>query len=254
MALGPTRQREFADFWPAELGEIPGFLAVSCGLVEGLTAQEIVGELRGDHAGLRGVIESLHRAATAAVEVPSEVEQKKALRAPRVCDPTWSASRAHYPLHMRAFLGLVEWQSKLAAAWPFAFARFMSKIPQQMGSDEFAALVTGIDRSSEEVGATFGWEAAETSAILAQGQGRLASLFETECPDLHRQWNIALRGSGVDVNQLVQRYVVDSLNREFQMLLGRILARAMSSEGIGTEQASIRWQVGGAVAEAPETV
>lgn len=222
-----VRARRFSDFWLAEGVGLPGFLDNDCGSIFAASVDELVTGCCGDGSILRALVESLHRAASAAVEAPPEVEQRRALRATVTVAPTWSSSRAHYPLEARAFLGLVEWQCKLAGAWPFAFARFMSKIPQRLGSDEFLALAGAVDRAVGEVGRAFEWEESQTAALIERGRQQLLGLFEGECPDVHRQWNIALRGAGVVVDQLVQRYVVDSLNREFQLLLGRVLAQAM---------------------------
>ncbi len=234
--------RNFGDFWVGET-PAPGAVSKECGELRGLQVDDITGAL--DGATARVFVESLHRAAGAAVAAPPEAEQRKALRTSVPLEPTWKSDKATYPLHVRALLGLVEWHCRLASSWPFAFARFMAKVPQRMGSDEFVALAYAVDRPAAEAGGLFGWSNDELDALIERGREQLLGVFESECSDVHRQWNIALRGAGVAVDHLVQRYLVDSLNREFQMLLGRMTASAMSA-GLSSESgvSANGWGVG----------
>lgn len=243
VAAGPAiGGRAFADFWLGE-GPLPDELGHLCRDLRARSVADIVAEF--DVGSTQSFIESLHRAAGAAVEPPPEMEQRKALRSSVPLEPTWRSDKPNYPLHARAFLGLVEWHCRLAGAWPFAFARFMGKVPQRIGSDEFLALSSSFERPAAQVGELHGWSAEEVRLLMNRGREQLVGLFEHECPDVHRQWNIALRGAGVAVDHLVQRYLVDALNREFQMLLGRMTAQAMGP-GLPSENAAgtNRWSVG----------
>lgn len=234
--------RNFADFWVGE-GPIPSAVARECGELRAVELAQIAEGF--DGAEERAFVESLHRAAGAAIETPPEAEQRKALRTHVPLEPSWKNDKANYPLLVRALLGLVEWQCRLAGTWPFAFARFMAKVPQRMGSDEFVALAFAVDRPAAEVGELLGLSTAELDALIERAREQLIGVFESECSDVHRQWNIALRGAGVAVDHLVQRYLVDSLSREFQMLLGRMTAAAMVA-GLSSENgvSANGWGVG----------
>lgn len=243
VAAGPAiGGRPFADFWLGE-GPLPNELGHPC---RDLSARPVAALVAAFDAGAtQSFIESLHRAAGAAVEPPPEVEQRKALRSSVPLEPSWRSDKPNYPLHARAFLGLVEWHCRLAGAWPFAFARFMAKVPQRMGSDEFLALSSSFERPAAQVGELHGWSSEEVRLLMNRGREQLVGLFEQECPDVHRQWNIALRGAGVAVDHLVQRYLVDALNREFQMLLGRMTAQSMDPALLSENGAGAKgWSVG----------
>lgn len=225
--------RSLREFWAGDVSGMPAALDGACGEIAQLGLEALREKAGRDDSVIRAIIESLHRAASAAVEVPPEADQKKALRASVPVEPAWRPNEKRYGAALRAFFGLVEWQCKLAAAWPFAFARFMARIPQRMGSDEFGALALAVDRGTDAAAELLGVDPAEVGALVERGREQIAALFESESPDLERQWNIALRGSGVVVDHLIQRYVVDSLNREFQMLLGRMLVLALGGAALG---------------------
>lgn len=226
-ALAP---RSLAAFWTDETADLPTLLDRVCGDVAGLPLESLVNHLRETGTPPDAIIDTLHRAASAAIEVPPEVEQRKALRATVTLDPAWRPTQRHYPSQTRALLGLVEWHCKLAAAWPFAFARFMAKIPQTLSSDQFAALASAVDGSSADTARAVGHDEATVLSLIESGRARLRELFEAECADVSRQWNIALRGTGFSPDNLIQRYLVDSLNREFQVLLGKMTIGALGWE------------------------
>ncbi len=224
-ALAP---RSLAEFWePSADVTIPSPLDRPCGELAALDLATVEAATRGSESALRHLIEACHRAASAAIEAPPEADQRKALRAAVTLDPAWRAGQPHYPAQTRAFIGLVEWQCKLAAAWPFAFARFMATIPQRLSSDQFVALAAAVDGALSDVAHAVGRDEATTIALIEAGRARLVEIFEADCPEIHRQWNIVLRGSGVAIDALIQRYVIDSLNREWQMLLGAMIIGAL---------------------------
>ncbi len=121
-----------------------------------------------------------------------------------------------------------------AARWPFAFARIISAIPSTIGMYEFLAVVLSDELATPVIARFMRIESEQVDTLHGIACERLRDKFSELCSELCRKWEMVVSGNGANAHLLIERYLVDGIDRSVQMLIGHVLVRA-----IGVDQNAI---------------
>lgn len=147
--------------------------------------------------------------------------------APALPQMAWRSLPESVPLVLRVLADLSAAECQRAASSPFSFARFMAALPTLIGGYELLALVLSVDHEAGQAAAMLNLEAETVSRGCQTAADILQENLYESCPDMHRHWSAMLNGTGLKEQQLIEPYLVPGIEHSFQVLVGRILLKAL---------------------------
>lgn len=144
----------------------------------------------------------------------------------------WNTPPREFPVGMRVLVALVHAELAKAAASPFSFARLLEALPRFLSATEFMLLAFGAEVSNDEFSRAFGVSSMHIAHYKQTAQEELRERFSALCPDLYRQWAAAAGGKGVRVDSLVERFLITSVDKEVQLLIGSLLVVALGGSDL----------------------
>lgn len=141
---------------------------------------------------------------------------------------------------MRALLSLALKESKQAAGTPFPFARLAEELPKICGATEFLLLAVDRGNTLSALHALLDLAEADVAEWERMVREVVSEKFMEINPYMCRQCSIALGGKGVDAEALLERYLVEGLDRNYQRLIGKVLFRSIQTENSDCSASSAR--------------
>lgn len=143
---------------------------------------------------------------------------------------SWENLPRFIPTTQRFLLGMALKECLAAADWPFPFAKFISSLPAEICGVDMTLLLLGLENSPEEIAEMCGVRAERIQAHQERGETVLRDSFAAACPEIGRKWGTQLSGLGMGVEPLIERYLVSKVDRNFQMIVGALILRAMGAK------------------------
>ena len=142
----------------------------------------------------------------------------------------WSALPGSVPQYLRVFAVLCARECERASAWPFSFARLIAMLPKLLSGYEFLILALRTEHEDLFVAHMLGLDVLSIAKAGMQGSQALQDKFSEICTDMERQWSVMLSGAGADEKSLIERYLVEGIDRGIQKLTAAMLLRALGAK------------------------
>jgi len=142
----------------------------------------------------------------------------------------WSELPKNYPAPVKFLLSMAKKECDSASTWPFSFAKFVTSLPQVICGREFGLLFMSLERSNEEIASACKLKPEEVEAILVSAENNIKEAFDSTCPEIARKCRTQLAGTGMGLESFIEQYVVSKVDRNFQVMLGAMLLKAMGAK------------------------
>lgn len=182
------------------------------------------------HAPLLSVAEMALR------EVAHEAQKPVSIDRPREPAPEplpklgWHELPANVPPHVRFIVGLAEKECAKAASSPFPFAKFISSLPQELCGQGFAFLLMSRDRAIPEIAHICKMSSEKVELILGEARTALEEHFFGSCREMYRKLTAQNGPAGKGIEGIVDQYLIDKIDRDFQLMIGETVLRAIRPE------------------------
>lgn len=169
---------------------------------------------------------------TALVSQASDSQEVKAdgkatLEIVRPAKAAWDRLPKYVPPHTRFLMSMAKKECEAATKWPFPFAKFIATLPSDICGLEFAMLVLNLEHAVGYIAAKTKLSDSRVADLIVAGNQALSNKFATECLEMNRKVRTQLAGSGVDVDSLIERFLISQVDRSFQVLLCALILKAL---------------------------
>lgn len=162
-------------------------------------------------------------------DTPATEPAADAACAPVAPKVEWHALPEPVPLYLRALATFSAAECQRASSNPFPFARFVAELPNLIGGYEFLCLVLALEHNADAIAGMLRLETATVASACQVAEELLREALYGRCPETHRQWSAMLNGPGAEEQLLMERYLVPGVERGFQLLIGRLLLKALGA-------------------------
>jgi hypothetical protein len=177
-------------------------------------------------------------------EVPRpEVVQK--IEKPERPKLAWTDLPSALPAQVKFLVDAAKKECAGAGAWPFAFAKFIASLPDTLCGFEFAALVMSLEHAPDAIAEICKVDQELVEDMLIRGSSDLQDTFSSHCPEIFRKWRAHIGGSALGVESLVEQHLLAKVDRNFQVMLGAVLLKAMGAKNalVNVTPLRDRWSV-----------
>lgn len=155
----------------------------------------------------------------------------------------WDAIPRGVPAHIKFLMKSIAAECANAAAWPFPMGEFLANLPSRICAHEFACMLLSLEHDSARIAELCGIPESDAASLVALGTYHLMEYFSTTCPDMDRKWRAHSAGPGIGVEPLVDPHLVPKVDRNMQLVIGRLLLAALGAKKGGRNPAvRCTWQ------------
>jgi hypothetical protein len=170
---------------------------------------------------------------------PPVIEIKK-IEEPKIFSKVaWNALPKYLPAQVRFLIQASKTECEKALGSPFPFAKFISSLPQTQCGLEFSFLFLGLEHELDAIAGLCRLNIEQVQKIATNASSNFVAKFSTECGEMYRKLKTQLTGSGVTVDSLTEQYLIQKVDRNFQIMLGAVILKSLGAKTINYQPTAL---------------